>query len=461
MSDYSRDSQIEAETFSNILISKLNAVSTLQPRGRISKLIFFLFQLFFPLKILFSLLAMEQWSDGDKISFSTYPNVTLDNFLVHRFRILNTKYPTNDFAFLLTRRTFSDRIVGQAMVGQMCSPKMSGALVVYENQSMDKLAATMAHELGHSFGMSHDDASEKVCNNRYCIMNPTDGDFTLWSVKSKATVAKYLGTKDDFCLLSPPTFNLAPFCGNGLLEDGEQCDCGLEEHCDNPCCEPKTCQFRNGAHCASGECCDLELCYFKNAGTLCRPSKGECDYSEYCSGTSEFCPADNYKEIGLECQNGEAYCYEGACRTRYDECRHLFPETESDGTSAYFRNKDGTNFGHCGSIKNTFDKCQEEDILCGLLHCRARNATVNSVLASVTKMASSSEYSISAYWTSPDPAIQLGLAPNGAKCGENRMCVHRKCVDIAWAREMYQKPVQDTESWSFMSKSWGWPFRIH
>ena len=41
---------------------------------------------------------------------------------------------------------------------------------------------------------------------------------------------------------------------------GEECDCGLKEHCDNPCCDPSTCNMFPNATCAMGECCDFKTC---------------------------------------------------------------------------------------------------------------------------------------------------------------------------------------------------------
>lgn len=39
-------------------------------------------------------------------------------------------------------------------------------------------------------------------------------------------------------------------CGNGIVETGEDCDCGGTEACGtNSCCDPTTCKFKGNAVC--------------------------------------------------------------------------------------------------------------------------------------------------------------------------------------------------------------------
>lgn len=48
-----------------------------------------------------------------------------------------------------------------------------------------------------------------------------------------------------------------PICGNGLVEDGEECDCGYSDQCKDPCCynaneeEGKKCKLQPGKVCRS------------------------------------------------------------------------------------------------------------------------------------------------------------------------------------------------------------------
>lgn len=46
----------------------------------------------------------------------------------------------------------------------------------------------------------------------------------------------------------------SPTCGNGFVETGEDCDCGLPSECRNSCCDPLTCRKRPNSLCTAGNC---------------------------------------------------------------------------------------------------------------------------------------------------------------------------------------------------------------
>merc|ERR1719410_1709574 len=77
------------------------------------------------------------------------------------------------------------------------------------------------------------------------------------------------------CLENMPTrvFGDAD-CGNGFVEEGEDCDCGSGD-CSSldPCCDGSTCQFADPSYecgSAAGPCC--ESCMFVSAAAakVCR-----------------------------------------------------------------------------------------------------------------------------------------------------------------------------------------------
>lgn len=69
----------------------------------------------------------------------------------------------------------------------------------------------------------------------------------------------------DYCLNNVPekAFGDAR-CGNGILESGEECDCGSSTECPNKCCIANTCRLAVDAKCADGDCCDVDTCKVGN-----------------------------------------------------------------------------------------------------------------------------------------------------------------------------------------------------
>ncbi|KAI7788679.1 disintegrin [Diaporthe eres] len=296
--------------------------------------------------------------------------------------------------------------VGLAWLGQLCmagSSSSSGggnetvaaANVVVRTDGSTEWQV-FAHETGHTFGAVHDCTSsscadgtstrQQCCplsssscdaNGRF-LMNPSTGTgITQFSACSIGNICSALGRQSvqSTCLSNnrDVTTITGSQCGNGIVESGEECDCGGEASCgNNSCCNPTTCKFTSGSFCdpTNEECC-TDQCQFASNGTVCRASTGLCDPEETCPGDSSSCPTDDNAPDGTGCGDG-LQCATGQCTSRDQQCQSLMGSlvtnnnTEACGSSScqiqclndnvcYELNQnflDGTTCGGGGTCKN-------------------------------------------------------------------------------------------------------------
>ncbi|KAL7624044.1 hypothetical protein AAE478_005601 [Parahypoxylon ruwenzoriense] len=254
----------------------------------------------------------------------------------------------------------TDAAVGLAWLGQLCSQgsgaqgdssggneTIAGANVVVRTSTEWQV---FAHETGHTFGAFHDctdgTCSDGTASMQKCcplststcnaaggfIMNPsTQPGITQFSPCTIGNICSAMSRNSISTSCLTNNQNVVTItgsqCGNGIVEAGEQCDCGGEGGCgDNNCCDPGTCRFRENAVCdPSNEDCCTDQCQFKSSGAVCRASTGSCDPQETCDGSSGTCPNDLKKNDGESCgaSGSGLTCASGQCTSRDLQCSTL------------------------------------------------------------------------------------------------------------------------------------------
>ncbi|KAI5946080.1 Disintegrin and metalloproteinase domain-containing protein 12 [Manis javanica] len=402
-----------------------------------------------PLNIRIVLVGVEVWNDIDKCPISQDPFTSLHEFLDWRkMKLLPRR--SHDNAQLISGVYFQGTTIGMAPIMSMCTAEQSGGIVMDHSDSPLGAAVTLAHELGHNFGMNHD-TLERGCSCRMaadkggggCIMNPSTGYpfpmmFSSCSRKDlEASLEKGVG----MCLFNLPEVKQSfggPKCGNGYVEEGEECDCGEPEECMNLCCNATTCTLKPDAVCAHGLCC--EDCQLKPAGTACRGSGNSCDLPEFCTGVSPQCPANVYLHDGHPCQGVDGYCYNGICQTHEQQCVTLWGPGAKPAPGICFErvNSAGDPYGNCGKdSKSSFAKCELRDAKCGKIQCQggaSRPVIGTNAVSIETNIPLQEGGRILCRGTHvylgddmPDPGLVLA----GTKCADGKICLNRQCQNIS------------------------------
>ncbi|XP_023124384.2 zinc metalloproteinase-disintegrin-like 2d [Amphiprion ocellaris] len=391
-------------------------------------------KLYRPLNIRVMLVGLEIWMYEDFINVELNSETTLDNFLVWRQADL-LKRTKHDNAQFVTGKDFEGDTVGLANKFAMCTGNSGGVNQDHHDNPIG-LASTIAHEMGHNFGLSHD-AAGCVCGpygSGNCVMaeklRTGNAAFPeLFSGCSMDQLAEFLERAQPSCLQRPAsvrTLASGPRCGNALLDPGEDCDCGTEEECTNPCCDASTCRLTAGSQCAHGECCDG--CQLKASGSVCRKSVGDCDLPEYCTGASNECPEDSFEMNGKPCySHSQSFCHDGRCPNRQQHCWRLFGPGARDAPDiCYNLNKRGEEGANCGKTKFGFTRCALADLKCGSIFCEFGGESITGKRAAYTVFSRECKLAVE-----DDKSRNLDMVPNGAPCGPNKVCLNNKCVDVS------------------------------
>uniref|UniRef100_A0A8C3P1R5 ADAM metallopeptidase domain 22 n=1 Tax=Cyanoderma ruficeps TaxID=181631 RepID=A0A8C3P1R5_9PASS len=382
------------------------------------------------------LVAMETWATDNKFTISENPLVTLREFMKYRRDFIREK---SDAVHLFSGSRFQSSRSGVAHTGGICSLLKGGG--VNEFGKPDLMAVTLAQTLAQNIGIFSDRrkllSGECKCEDMWsgCIMG--DMGYYLPSKFSECDIEEYhefLNSGGGACLFNKPTKLLdPPECGNGFVEDGEECDCGTIAECASEggeCCN--TCTLTAGSQCSNGLCC--RKCRFEPKGVLCREAVNDCDIAENCTGNSSQCSPNIHKMDGYSCDNRQGICFGGRCKTRDRQCKYIWGEkvTAADRYCYEKLNIEGTEKGNCGRDKDSWIQCNKQDVLCGYLLC----SNISSVprLGELDGEITTSilhygkVYNCSGGHVKLDEDTDLGYVENGTPCGPNMVCLDHRCL---------------------------------
>ncbi|KAL6722873.1 hypothetical protein Aduo_017950 [Ancylostoma duodenale] len=161
-------------------------------------------------------------------------NVTLEQFL--DWRLTTEDLPTHDVAILIRHRYEG----GIAYVNGVCKRTAVG-IAGFFPEAPYEYASVFFHELSHLLGLSHTSTAECHCskkNRGNCLR--IDGFDHECSAQALIDLLPSIE-----CLGEPQRLprTVLALCGNGIVEDDEDCDCGPAKFCNNALCESRTCRF--------------------------------------------------------------------------------------------------------------------------------------------------------------------------------------------------------------------------
>ncbi|XP_065200094.1 disintegrin and metalloproteinase domain-containing protein 11 isoform X3 [Planococcus citri] len=393
-----------------------------------------------------SVVYIETWQGANQISIDKNAEISraLLNFNEYASRQLFTV--DRDTVQLITGERFAGNEAGMAVPESVCTAKSLAIIVDLNAYEPHITAATMAHMIGHNVGMGHDDGrSECFCRDWHgCIMQQSIvGQDNIHPYKfSECSLDDYIaGFRDSrsMCLLNKPNEVTSPHqhCGNKIIEENEDCDCGSLENCEevDPCCDHITCKLKKESECsAAHKCCSK--CKYLPRGTLCRPASNECDLPEYCSGNNGECPVDAHKKNGHPCEKNRGICYNGFCPTLIQQCEYVWGKGGKAADKKCYDqfNSKGSISGNCGMDGHgNYIQCEPNNVLCGSLQCANGSQYPASHLGHeyTRTIISIKGYEYECKSTrNRNVTTVKGLVRDGTPCGTDLICINQTCTSI-------------------------------
>nr|CAA45534.1 Cyritestin [Mus musculus] len=391
--------------------------------------------MFSQLKMTVMLNSLEIWSEQDKIETNGDADEVLQRFLLWKSKEISQK--AQDITYLLLYKDHPD-YVGATYHGMACNPNFTAGIALHpKTLAVEGFAIVLSQLLGINLGLAYDDVYNCFCPGSTCIMNPSAIRSQGIKVFSSCSVDEFkqLASQPELdCLrnTSETEFVVQPqggsYCGNHLLEVPEQCDCGPPETCTHKkCCNPKDCTLIDAAQCGTGPCCDKRTCTIAERGRLCRKSKDQCDFPEFCNGETEGCAPDT-KAADLEpCNNETAYCFGGVCRDPDRQCTDLFGKYAKgpNYVCAQEVNLQNDKFGNCHG------RCNYSAIFCGKAVCYWNFAEViQTEKYDVQYTYLGGQVCVSAHLRSQTGTRDDTYVHDGTVCGSGQVCFRGDCLRV-------------------------------
>ncbi|NP_001362245.1 disintegrin and metalloproteinase domain-containing protein 18 isoform X2 [Rattus norvegicus] len=384
------------------------------------------------------LASLELWSDKNQISTDGNASDILQRLLGWKRDYLTPQ--SNEITHLLIYRKHL-KYIGATSPGELCNESYVAGVGTYpEDIGLEGLSMVITQLIGLHIGLTYDDVDNCSCPRAPCIMQPEALSSSGMKTFSNCSVHDYThyASKLDMQCLGDLSNVLQPkqsVCGNGIVEGSEECDCGNETECQfKECCNHETCKLKGSAQCGSGTCCTPK-CELSAAGTPCRKAVDpECDFTEYCDGSSSHCVPDTFALDGHLCRLGSAYCYNGRCQALNDQCVSLFGKGSQGASYACFEkvNSQRENLANCDS-KNSYSlPCGQKDVLCGKLACFRPNKNYKSSTQSVLY-----SYVHGSVCLSIPPGLSMrsdgkdnAYVADGTVCGPQMYCINGSCKEV-------------------------------
>ncbi|XP_019327274.1 PREDICTED: uncharacterized protein LOC103900352 [Aptenodytes forsteri] len=344
--------------------------------------------MFNPVNVTIVLSSLELWTEENKISTAGEADDLLQRFLQWKQSYLALR--SYDVAYLLVYRDRAG-FVGATAPGKACQRCAAGAVAVVRRFSGAKAFSSCSIRDFETF-LKHDGGA--------CLFNRPR--LTGLSYRRKAV------------------------CGNGVVEPGEQCDCGSAEACLKDKCCTKRCRFKPGVKCSSGLCC--KACQVRHPPP---PADAQCDLPEFCNGSSASCPSDLYVQDGHGCEHGTGYCYRGRCQSPDLQCQRLYGRGSKNAPVACYEelNSQRDRFGHCGfQPRQGYKSCAWRNLRCGKLICTYPYSTpFASDAAAVVYVQVREHLCVSLDYLNAPARLDPLLVPPGTKCGSGKVCINNTC----------------------------------